>query len=191
MIIHPIIDPDKDQTLNQNVSITPLQNFSCDLENIDFDKNMCLRRASDNELADILKRVPGYEGTFKRALYLVKYVIEKKRVGTVDWDENSTFVRNIVLALRLLKPGDVYVPCSFLTYEYGFLVSCPTPQPPISLRWYYLDKKDVKSLKMLWNKLQNTKSDNPHLEFTLGQFMKAFEEKDPEDRIVELRYSLD
>jgi hypothetical protein len=172
------------------VSIVPLANFDSDVDLIRLDDNLCLRRINRSELEKLIKRASGYEDTLMTALLDVEYVIEKK-MATVrkfgQWHEGSSYVRDIILALRIFKEGDVNTPTAFLLESTGksYVVSNTSPLPRFFENPYFLKQKEINKFVELWKRLQSVEKEKPHLKFPLTQFTKAFEENFPEDVMVD------
>lgn len=175
-----------------SLAVTPLYNFDSTVESLKFDEMACLRRVSNDELDNIKKSFPNIRGVLQFALSNVRYVLEMGAIPPIE-DETATLfdhtqprVDNVILALRLLKPGDVGIPCRFLVdqkwqaYAHSFptipLITSPVP--------YFLKQEEVETLTTIWTELQDIKQTKPHLNFTLFQFTRAFDQKYPEDRIV-------
>jgi hypothetical protein len=173
------------------VSMVPLVNFECEVNVIELDDNLCLRRITPEELNELIKRAPGYSFPLKNALADVNFVIEKKLSGDyIDYGEFSPYVLNIVLALRLLKEGAIATPTAFRLSSDRKSYSVSEPSPRIRIHpglspLYILKKDEISAFQVLWKKLQSLEEDRPHLLFSLEQFSKAFDELFPEDIFVD------
>lgn len=172
------------------VAIIPLTNFDSDVDLIRLDDNLCLKRINRDELENLVKRASGYEVTLKTALLDVEYVIEKK-MATVRkfgrWHEGSSYVRDIILVLRIVKKGDVDTPTAFLLQSTGrfYALSEPSPSPRLFENPYFLNHKESDKFVELWKRHQSVKKEKPHLKFPLSQFNKALEEEFLEDAMVD------
>ena len=170
------------------VSIVPLANFDSETESIQLENDLCLRRIDANELKGLIQKAVGYRFPLENALIDVKYVIEKKwQTGEFRlWDESCPYASDIVLALKLLKAGDVNTPTAFLLDLLGKSYSVSNTSPRVSLgNPYFLKQKEVSNFKRLWQNLQSVEKEKPHLEFPLFQFIRAFEENSPENIITD------
>jgi hypothetical protein len=160
--------------------IVPLYNFDSDIESTGLSETICLRRKRSNDLPqDIIEEISG-DPLFKLETSNVKYMLE----GYTKNFPNLT--REILLSLRLLKTGDVQAFNAIrLKKNKGFtLISKPHPLVVFSNRRYFLSKKETTAFKRLWKKVQNVAS-KPYLDFSLKMFTATYEEKIPEDKIVD------
>ena len=108
--------------------------------------------------------------------------------------EPDKFLRNIVLALRLLKGGYVYG--SYVFYiqlnEKRELVSLYREQPLVSeapMGWmkYVLDFEEIPYLKKLLKKVQRVDfSERKGLRLACKRFERAYEETDADDQLIDL-----
>jgi len=162
--------------------IFPLNNFSSDVELLKLDDRTCLRRANSNEIQKLIGSASEYRAVMRDALRSVNCVIETR----IMYDELSPdltaewpYLRDIVLALRLLKAGDVHVSCSFWLQENKIIgVNLPSSFDLLfSENPYFLKKEETASFEGLWKKVQKSKENKPYFEFPLTQFTKAFEER--------------
>jgi hypothetical protein len=173
------------------VSMIPLVNFDCDEDVVELDADLRLRRMAQGELSNLIGRVSGYRLPLKKALRDTIFVIERELFGDwTDCGEFSPYVRNIILALRLLKAETVVAPTAFREYSDGtFGVSDATPlvrvHPGFDTQ-YFLKKEEIPSFKGLYDRLRNLKEEKPYLVFPLAQYAKSFEETFPEDIIVDI-----
>ncbi len=179
------------ENTEERKSIVPLVNFSSDVNSVRLNNRLSLRRIDLDELEFLTGLASGYQDTLKDALLDVEYVIEK-RIPTEesepslrDWNEKSRHVQAIVLALRLLDVGDVSAPTAFKVDSCSFAISETSPPPSFSSNSYFLTKAQIKDFKALWKKVQKVKQAKPYLDFPLIQFTKAYDEKSPEDAILD------
>lgn len=98
------------------ISIVPSANFDSEAVSIQLDNSLCLRRIHSNELKRLIQKAVGYRFPLENALMNTKYAIEKKfQLGErIMWTEGSPYVHHVVLALRLLKAGDIGSETAFL-----------------------------------------------------------------------------
>lgn len=169
------------------MAIVPLNNFDSNVESLELGDRMNLRRASEGEIQKLKESFPTARALFGLALRNVTYVLEVKLEPDYSrhWDEKLFEVQSAVLALRLLKLGDVTVSCSFII-EGNIIYQCTLPPAfePRLVNLYSLKKEEVEELKVIWKKLQNITSES-YLHFPLEKFMDSYEEMKPEDKIVE------
>lgn len=106
------------------------------------------------------------------------------------FDQNKV-VLDVVLALRLLKPGKVV--CSgILSYNMGQFIdfgitSYRQAQPPHPFSNFKLEQNEEERLKELWNLLTSANMDNRRfLEMALRRFNMACDRHSVEDQLVDL-----
>ena len=176
----------------EHISIVPLNNFDSNVQSLKLDDGICLRRISNDELKKLRETFSGSRSMLMIALTNVNFVLEMNALVSIEgksvilFDHTQPRVQNIILALRLLKPGDVTVSCGFLLDENREASGLAGPSFPIvSQNRYLLEQEDTDRLVELWKKLQTIQKDKPQLHFPLYQFNKAFEEKFGADKIVD------
>jgi hypothetical protein len=180
------------------VSIIPLNHFESDIKKIRLNDKVHLRRMRKHDIVKIkdsfltVRAVLGE--VLKSANYLLEIKLEDEYSST--WTHGSSFVRDVVLALRLLKVGDVSVSCAFLMRAKDkALLSCTMPsiRSPIPLRPvnpYVLEKKEVADFKMLWKRVQKI-AWKPYLYLPLSKFMEAYEKDTPDEKILDYTIALE
>jgi len=173
------------------ISIIPLNNFDSDIEMLKIGKKALLRRIDKNELMNLRLSFPHSATNTMLALTGVNYVLEIDQRMQVDngsvvaFGHNLSDVRSIILALRLLKPGEVGVSCAFALSKNSSVFGLSGPSLLMHLTQpYFLSKGETARFVELWAKLQNVKSVKPHLDFPLKQFNRTFEEESVDDKIV-------
>jgi len=174
------------------VSIIPLNNFDSNTELLRLDEGISLKRISKDELTRLIDAFPHSRSMLRIVLSSINYVIEmsaRVRIGdeeVIIFDHGQPRMHDIILALRLLKSGDVIALCGFLLDQNREAYGLAGPSlPKISQNPYFLDQKEVETFKELWKKLRNVKESKPYLSFPLFSFNRTFEEKSPPDRIVD------
>ena len=176
----------------ESTSLVPLNNFDSNIESLRLDDEICLRRISSDELKKLRYSNSGVHSMLWIALTDVKYVLEMSALVQIGgetvilFDHKQPRVSNTILALRLLKTGDVTVSCGFLLDQKG-RVSGFTLPPLItpSHNPYFLKQAEIEALKDLRKSLQNVEKDKPYLRFPLFQFTRTFDWKFSVDRIVD------
>jgi len=176
------------------VAIVPLNNFDSNVESLDLDDRINLRRASEGEIQKLKESFPDIRGHLKIALQNVKYVLEWNALVWIDdkpaivFGHLSPEVTDTILALRLLKSGDVTVSCGFALDKNGIYglsgPSLPPMLPIPSGNTYFLKEEEISSFIILWKKLQYVHYDKLHLKFPLEQFTRTFEGYFGEEKIV-------
>jgi hypothetical protein len=161
------------------VAVIPLTNFDSDVDFISLEDGLCLRRIDGNEIEKLLKLAPGYETTLKVALFDIEFVVEKrspKKVDYIKWTEKSQNVVNIILALRLLKPGEIFAPTVFFTNskQRSSYVTNPNPVANALPEPFFLKQREKDEFVELWKKLKQVKKKKPYLIFALKQFPEPF-----------------
>jgi len=178
------------------IALVPLVNFNSDSDLIQLDDTLCLRRINRTELDDLINEALNYKFKLQHVLEKVEYVIEKRvrqeKKEYFAWNENSPYVRNIVLALGLFKRDYVYTPTAFLldSSDTSFAVSNTSPlKIGFGEHPYFLRHKEIEAFVELWSKLQNMKEEKLYLRFPLGKFEETLHPEDyPYDDL--LKYML-
>lgn len=162
------------------VSLTPLLNFDSEIELLKLSEKLCLRRAEDNELSNLLDKLTR-DITNYLPLLEAKFVLEDKI-------EPLSYKRmiEIILALRLLKAGDVHVLGTFHLRRMGVSLGRYEELDrfffPESI--YGLKKAETSYFTQLWKKVQDAGS-RTYLQYPLHKFMEAYDRLSFDDRIVE------
>lgn len=163
------------------------------VEGIELYDGIKIRRISKEDLEELeptLHALPTYARFSPKVFVLEKYVkTEANHRFHVDG-----LMRNIVLALRLLKKG--YVFGGFVFY---ILVSEKRPYSWQEWSWdevqplgpwgfkYTLNFEEIPTLKKIIKTLQSTDfSKRKGLRLACSRFQRAYEEGDPEDQLVDL-----
>ena len=163
--------------------IVLLNNFNSDVGFLKMNNRTDLRRTSEKEMRKLMKSAIS---TFSPKGFFtpkVKYVIETRiREDEFSADhlefERWKYIREIILALRLLHEGDVNAICSFWLEENkvtGF--SYPERSQLFDENPYFLKREETKSFKRLWKAIQKIEGDIAYLTFPLEQFTKGFEKR--------------
>lgn len=173
--------------------VVPLNNFSSNIETLKLDDGIYLRSISNDERNKLRDSFPGYHEMLTTALTDVNYVLvlEMKTLVPIEGEiafrlDRQPGVHNTILALRLLKSGDVVTSCGFLlnrSWEVSALTGLSFPE--FSPNPYILEQKEARTFRRLWKTLQNVKEDKPHMDFPLFQFTRSFDKKNSEDKIVD------
>lgn len=163
--------------------IVLLNNFDSDVEFLKMDNRTDLRRTSEKELRKLMKSALS---TFSPKGFFtpkVKYVIET-RIREDEFSaehlefEDWKYIREIILALRLLHEGDVNAICSFWLTGYNITgLTYPEHSQSFDENPYFLKKEETPSFKRLWKAIQKIEDDKAYLTFPLEQFTKAFEKR--------------
>lgn len=156
-----------------------MANFDSDVDNISLGADLCLRRIDGDEIEKLVKLAPGYETTLKVALLDVEFVVEKrfaKEGDFIKWTEKSQNVLNIILALRLLKPGELFAPTAFFisSKQKSYGVTNTHPVANALPKHFLLKKREVVEFVELWKKLKQLENEKPHLIFALKQLSEPF-----------------
>lgn len=182
-------------------SMVPLFSFDSDGESSALEDSVLVRRIKADEIRRIRTGSSDfYRPIFDSALTDVKYVLERKfkasrkEVLFKQWTEKALFVKNTLLALRLLKAGYVNVSCAFLLERNQINAASNPPYYPPYLDSrgrdpYFLETNEVPRLKKLWKDVRDLKK--KYLRFPLEQFTKEFEDTIPEDAIVNCMIALE
>jgi len=162
------------------VQITPLIKFDSDVELFKLSDKLCLRRAEDEEIHNLLNKITRDVTPYIHLLE-ARFVLE-------DRIEPPSMKRmhDIILALRLLKAGDLLALATFqLRGDYVSLGSWGDLNRMILPgNTYSLGKEETISFNELWKKIQEASSKS-HLQFPLRKFMETYDRLDYADKIVE------
>jgi len=172
------------------VSIVLLNNFDSDMDCIQLNDNLFVRRLDETDRKRLMNLSPVLKNDYRLQTVLSEtwFVIEKRWQPDefLSWDECSPYANDVVLALKLLKSGGVNAPTAFLLDSTNKSFGVSNPAPRIDLgESYFLEEQEVSTFVELWKKLRSVKKEKPHLEFPLDQFTKAFEEEHTEYIIVD------
>jgi len=180
----------------ESILLVPLFNFNSNVKSLKLDDGINLKRISKNEIKQLEKVFSGIQRLFWDSLCEVNYVLE---LDPLFYTRGKKFlmihfkhpgVYKILLSLRLLKPGDVSVSCSFwLKQDINQKWKDLGIAWPFSLKKaenpYFLEMRDTETLRGLWKCLQNVEKHKPYLSYLLSQFNKSYGIETPEDKIVE------
>lgn len=179
------------------VSIVPLTFFDCQVDKVELDHKLYLRRINDDELRKLIKAALCYQSNLEDALlsHNVEFAIERRTlVNTEDetpeypeWNEEAPYVRDILATLRLLKSGYLDCPTAFCySGDESRGVSNTAPRVKYYLgEPYFLEEKEVPTFVELWREFQRIGKRKKYLKFPLNQFMKAYEDDFPEDMMID------
>jgi len=153
------------------VSLTPLNNFDSDVELLKLGGKLCLRRAEDEELPSLLGKLTR-DITPYTSLLEANFVLEDRIEPP-----SMKSMNNIVLALRLLKVGDLQALATFQLRGnrvlslgiHGDLNRMILPFNP-----YFLKKEETADLIELWKRIQ-VMTPKEHLKFPLRKFKEAYD----------------
>ena len=163
------------------LSIFPINNFDSNVELLRLDGKTRLRHPDNGEFQNVKEKFSEHRGALEVAFLNVNYVVETKiRLDeTGEAWEKLPHVDNILLALRLLKVGDVNISFAFLvdSKDRIFGIKVPSISDIFFRNPYFLKKEEATSFVKLWKKLLKVKDEKPHLRFPLTQFNKAFEKR--------------
>ena len=164
--------------------IVPLNHFDSDVESLELDKGICLRRILNDEPQKLREAFPGNRDILRFALTNTKHVLEMSAYAPIN--DRFAAVKRAILALKLLKPGDVTTSWEFSLDKNGGVNSMSMPSLVVqSSNPYFLKKGETEDFIELWRKLRDIEKEKPYLSYPLYQFTKVFEEKSSEDKIVE------
>lgn len=165
------------------IVLVPIVNLDSPQDFIKLDDSLCIRRIGQKELDDLMQKSLDYYHMMEQALLNTKFVIEKKLSKEADiqlhwWTENSSNVRNILLALRLLGKYEFCVPTTFFISSSSFYISNNTPEPCRFNTTVSLSKEDIIEFTKLWQKIDRIEKGNgqQYLKFSLSQFNRSFDE---------------
>lgn len=163
-----------------------LNNFDSDVEFLKMDNRTDLRRTSEKELKELKKLALQKFSPIGFFTPKVKYVIETRiredelslECMRIEEFEEWQYIREIILALRLLHEGDMNAICSFwLEGDRISGLSYPEHSQLLDENPYFLKKEETASFKRLWKAIQKIKDDKAYLTFPTEQFTKAFEKR--------------
>lgn len=164
------------------MEIIPLINFDSDAESVNFVEKLCLRRVEPGELSGLIDKL-SRDATPYLSLLEADYVLENKIVppSMKNWYD-------VILALKLLKAGDLQVLAAFHLDEKNRVslgVYDDLNRTTLALKPYFLKKDETMELTKLWKRVQGMTS-KPYLNFPLRVFTEAYKKGAAyEDRIVD------
>jgi hypothetical protein len=168
------------------VAIIPLHFFDSDVELLRLNEGISLRTIDGKELQALKKRTrKGFGKTLELSLFDTKYVIENRTISARNlW----AHVDDMVLALRLLKTGDVKVSTAFFAEGEETAIG---HRPGLFHRTsYFLKNEEEESLRTLWKNVQELHT-KPYLDYPIRNFMNAYDEVPLEDKVVDLIIALE
>ena len=189
---------------------SPLENFSCETENIDLGKGLRIRQISDVEKSGYLRLMEGSWGfptSFGGLNILdVKYVLETTYLHRKETPINTASCRqsfeDAVTALRLFKSGSV----DFNVLRTASIVWQPHPRSSYGSQgrytspWgpkYTLVESEVKPFMQIWKRYRKFRTEraklkpNKYLEIALRRFNLGIEEADFENKMIDYLISLE
>ena len=158
-----------------------LANFGSKIKRLEIDSETCLRKMNKRELAKVKKLADRYNQMQKLSLLRATHALE------LHGKDGLTLSEKPVLALRLVKRGDVKYSVSFRTHAQGKgirVIATGFGKLDLSLNGYSLRKTEIKELQELWKYVREV-DNKPYLKFPLEKFMESYEKQSPEDRIVD------
>jgi len=164
------------------MEIVPLINFDSDAGSVKFDEKLCLRRIEPSELSNLIDKLTR-DVTPYLSLLKADYVLENKIVplSTKHWND-------VILALKLLKLGDLQVLAAFHLNEENRIslsIHDDLHRSTLALNPYFLKKEETTELTKLWERVQGMTS-KPYLSFPLRVFAEAYKKgASYDDRIVD------
>jgi len=168
--------------MEEVVWIVPISNFDSDTKLVRFSERLCLKRISRTKLENLLGKLTS-DVTLFLSLLEAKYVLENRIVPPSIKDERN----DVILALRLLKAGDLIVLAAFHTRK-GNRVCLRTyddlNRMLLPSNSYFLKSEETTDLIELWKIVRN-RTPKSYLEFPIRKFMEAYDKQGFDDRIVD------
>lgn len=177
-------------------TFSPIQNFDCELEEIELKGDMKLRKISKKELEELWSAVGQISHVNRDELLKLKFALETVRVKNKETNVTkpnpSELLDKVVIALRLFKEGLIW-PC--------FIFSKPLSWLSHEGRWslgeglhsrgfqevYFLTKDEAKKFRSFWEKICSFNfTKHSFLDVALKKFNYAYERSLPEDKIMNL-----
>lgn len=189
---------------------SPLENFSCETENIHLGKGLRIRQISDMEKIGYLRLMEGSWGfptSFRGLIILnIKSVLEKtylhRKETPIDTSSCRESFEDVVTALRLFKSGsvDFNVLCTASVSWQPHLGTSYSSQgrytSPLGPK-YTIVKSEVKPFKRVWKRYKKYRTEraklksNKYLEIALRRFNLGIEEADFENKMIDYLISLE
>lgn len=189
---------------------SPLENFSCEIDDLDLGKGLKIRRISNMEKSEYLGEIPfGMELLTPldgSDIFSVNYVLEATYISGKGDPINTSSCRerfeDIVTALRLFKSGSVdfnvlrmapisWQPLSGISYGSKGRYRSPFGQK------YTLVKSEMKQFKRIWKRYKRFRTEraklrsNKYLDIALRRFNLGIEEPDFENKMIDYLISLE
>lgn len=162
-------------------SVVPLINFDSDERTIRLNDKLSITHIESPELENLLEEITSDVTSYVNLLG-AKYVIENRNITHSGKDEED-----VVLALRLLKPGDVLVLAAFYLDErnrVSLRIYEDLNRRILPSTEYFLKSRETTDLIELWKKVRH-RTTKSHLEFPTYKFMESYENVWYEDKIVD------
>jgi hypothetical protein len=132
---------------------------------------------------------------------MAKFAVIGKYTSASPWQGDHTAItpkiQRVLLAMRLVKAGDVYAEVAFDTLEYAYLSPIRTTTPQDNLRAsrrvhndYVLDQDEVPTLLALYSMLGDDRIGAP-LEVATSRFQQTYSRDRAEDRVIDLTIGLE
>lgn len=189
---------------------SPLENFSCETDDIELGKGLKIRRISDMEKSGYLSLASygiGFPTSFGSLnIVSVKYVLETtylhRKETSIDTLACRRNFEDVVTALRLFKSGSVdfnvlrTASISWVPYfgtSYGSQGRYTSPLGPK----YTLVESEVKPFKRVWKRYKKFRTEraklksNKYLDIALRRFNLGIEEVDIQDKMIDYLISFE
>lgn len=181
------------------VFYTVLRGLESDIEEYTFSNSIRIRRLSDTEVANLLAKTATdlayFDDGIPQNRYVAEQIIEQSFKEFPSINVADDYFKNLVTALRLLKPGRVESQVTRTNYPHkGQIVTSEMMigQPggfPID-KSYSLSQSDVPELQSLFEAIQN-KTLPQRLVMAISRINFASERIRPEDQLIDLMIAVE
>lgn len=171
------------ETAEPVVLLAPVLNFDCEIDIIELDNTLSLRRIGTSEIDNMLKQCSIYEN-LKTAIGKTRFVIEKRgfsdEISPGYFEPDEAGADEIRTTFRLLGIENTLMPISFYVSATAFYVSTPYPEQDFNSEQNILKKEQIEEFKLLWKEIKKAKEKENHLFFALSQFDRSFGDSNEE-----------
>lgn len=156
------------------------------LDLVKLDEEAQLRRIDgDMRSRDEFQKMVGkmfFGENFRHFLVWNVFCVLETRTPNVE-----DYSRIMLLALRLLKAGDVRGPVAFQLKgdRERHLTSAPFDTNILSNNTYCLNEEEIADFKAIWNKCRQSLASKFNLDYPISKFMEAYEKNKPDERILD------
>jgi len=173
-----------------------LMNFDSDVDSIDIEKDLAIRKVANEELQSLLQssgRFPSMYSFTTLPIYAMDVTYSRRKVIGSErkrqFPDSAEKLHILIIALRLFKPGIV-----------GFNEISTAPETPFlwgSIRSgmakktfvgqkYHLKQEEIKQFKDFWKKFSSFYASKPqHFAIALRRFGSAYERTNPQDKLID------
>lgn len=175
-------------------SSSPLENFQCEVEEIDLGGNLKIRKFSKEEVEELWRDagilfspIPRHEIPNLKFIIETPYTI-KKGEPISDQLPKEMFDK-VISALRLFKAGIVGFNVAYSTplmwSNMGKFASSGIYYKPFGGTQYKLTKLEIEGFREFWDEFKEIDMEGDFLDIAIRRFNYAYERERPEDKLID------